>query len=376
MIFDRYVFRTLLLATLFVAAALVAVVFLTQSMRFLELVIESGASGTAFWVLTLLALPRFFEIILPIALMAATVFVYNKMSVDSELVVMRQAGFSPLRLARPALALAALVTVLLWLMTMWLGPVSLSKMQQMRQVIKAQYSSLLLREGVFNAPVDSMTVYIREKDTQGELRGIMIHDRRERGDPAVTVLAKRGAIVATDSGQQVLVYDGVRQSLNPETGALDRLDFARYSIDLPDGSGPVRQRWAEPDERTFWQLLNPDMTNARDRESRRDFMIEAQRRVISPLLAPAFVLVTLGFLLLGPHSRHGQVQRIIAAVSLTIVLQGLYLAAFNWSMQSSWGLCVMYLIVAVPVVGGLFLLSRAGEGWRRVLLYRREAATR
>lgn len=369
MIFDRYLFKNLLIATVFVSVTLAAVIFLTQSLRFLELVINSGASSTAFWILTFLALPRFFEIILPIALMAATVFVYNKLTMDSELIVMRGAGTSPMALARPALGVAALTTVVLWIMTMWLGPVSLTNMQQMRQVIKAQYSTLLFREGVFNAVAPGLTVFIRAKDSSGEMGGIMIHDSREESERPATILAKRGVIVATDEGQQVLVYDGSRQSLNAETGVLEKLDFTRYSIDLPEGSGPVRQRWREPDERTFLELFNPDPANKRDVESRHEFMVEAHRRMVSPLLAPAFVLIVLSFLLLGPVDRRGQGLRITMAVVTTILVQGLYLAAFNMARQSGWGLALMYLLVLIPIISGLFLLSGAAEKFRQRALY-------
>lgn len=62
MIFDRYIFRTLLIATVFIAVALAALILLTQSLRFLELVIHAGASGMAFVTLTLLALPRFLKL--------------------------------------------------------------------------------------------------------------------------------------------------------------------------------------------------------------------------------------------------------------------------------------------------------------------------
>lgn len=370
MIFDRYLFKDLSVATIFVALTLAAVIFLTQSLRFLELVINSGASSAAFWILTLLALPRFFEIILPIALMAATVFVYNKLTMDSELIVMRQAGVSPMKLARPALVLAAITTLILWLMTMWLGPVSLSGMHNMRQVIKAQYSTLLFREGVFNAMVPGLTVFVRAREPGGELHGLMIHDHRNKSEAPVTVIARRGVAVGTDQGQQVLVFDGSRQSLNRETGALDRLDFERYSIDLPEGSGPVRQRWMEPDERTFLALLNPDPESERDQESRWEFIAEAHRRIVSPLLAPSFVLIALGLLLPGNLDRRGQGRRIAATVLATVVIQGLYLAAFNISRHNILGLVMMYLLVFIPLAAGFFLLSRAGERLRRRLFYR------
>lgn len=360
-VFDRYLFKNLLIATVFTAATLAGIILLTQSLRFLELVIHAGASGGAFWVLTMLALPRFFEIILPIALMAATVFTYNRLMMDRELVVMRAIGSAPVRLARPALMLAGGVTVILWLMTTWLAPVSMSNMHEMRQVIKAQYSTLLFREGGFNAIRPGLTVFIRDRDSNGELRGLIIHDSRPENKTPVTVLAKRGVLSVTAEGQQVLVFDGSRHSMNDKTGNLDRLDFQRYTIDLPDGSGPVRQRWKEPDERTFLQLLSPDPENTRDLENRREFLVEAHRRIVSPLLAPGFTMIALLFLLLGPFDRRGQGWRVTAAIVTTILVQGLYLAAFSLARNSNAGLFLMYLLVLTPLLSGWYFLNERND---------------
>ena len=130
-IFDIYLFRTLALATIFIAVVLTLVIFLTQSLRFLEIVVNAGSSGGAFWILTCLALPRFFEVILPVSLMIATLFVYNKLTLDSELIAMRGMGHSPFDLGKPALALGVIITIILWGITMWGAPMSLSRMQQM-----------------------------------------------------------------------------------------------------------------------------------------------------------------------------------------------------------------------------------------------------
>ncbi|HEY8191483.1 MAG TPA: LPS export ABC transporter permease LptF [Alphaproteobacteria bacterium] len=356
-IFDRYLFRNLLIATVFTAVTLTCLILLTQSLKFLELIINAGASGTAFWILTLMALPRFFEIIMPVALMAATIFIYNRMATDSELIVMRATGSAPLRLARPALLLSLLMALALLCVTVWVAPASQRGMNQFRQVIKAQYSTLLFREGVFNAVRPGLTVFIRERASDGRLHGVVIHDSRPETKTPATVMAKSGIVVATAEGQQVLVYDGSRQSLNPDTRALERLNFERYTIDLPEGSGPVRERWREPDERSFAELLRPDLTNLRDKESRDDFKLEIQRRLISPFLAPAYTVLALLFLLLGPVSRRAQPWRIVMAIGAVIAMQGLFLATISLSRQSAWGIVLMYLTVFLPLAGGLFLLS-------------------
>lgn len=362
-VFDRYVLRQMSLATGFVALALTIVIFLTQSLRFLELVMESGASAASFWVLTLLALPRFLEIILPVSLMAATVFVYNRMLMDSEIVILRAAGVSALRIGRPAILLAVGGSVFLLFVTSWLAPVSLSGMQSMRQIIKAHYSTLMFREGVFNSVGSGLTVYVRKRLAEGEMEGILIHDARESVDPPVTVLAKRGVLVLGDRGQQVVVYDGSRQEYVPGTRTLRRLDFERYTIDIPEDA-PVGQRWREPDERTLFELFRPDPNVARDQENRRQFGVEIAKRLIVPFLAPAFTVMSLFFLLLGPAERRGQGWRVLAAVGGVVVIESLFLAAFNISRQSSWGLVLMGVSVFGPLCGFWYLLCPAREGLR------------
>lgn len=370
MIFTRYLFRNLLFATLFTAVTLAGIVMLTQSIRFLELIVESGASSLSFWIVTFLALPRFFEIILPLALTIGIIFLYNRMSTDSEMVVAKAAGLSPLQLAGPALYLAAVVTALMFFITAWLAPASLSSMQQMRVAIKAQYSGMLLREGIFNTVGKNLTVYIRERDSSGELNGLMIHDTRDAENP-VTILARRGVILSSDEGQQVLVYDGTRQDINKKSGALNNLQFQRYTIDLPD-SDPVRQRWREPDERTLWELMNPDEETLRRPTAAKEFQLEALRRFISPFLSFTFALVALVFMVVGPVDRRGQGRRIVWALGAIILLQAVYLGLFNLAQKSYVGLVLMGLTVFVPSLLSLFMLSPYSDVIRHRLLYRRD----
>ena len=372
MVFDRYLMKNLLWATLFTALSLAAVIMLTQSLRFLELIINSGASSFSFFALTFLAMPRFFEVILPIALMIGVVFIYNRMSTDSEIVVMRASGFSPMRLGQPAIALAICITAIVFLITSWLAPVALSKMQLMRVTIKAQYSSLLLRDGIFNQVGEDLTVYIHDRNKEGEMEGLLIHDTRGNAKMPVTIIAKRGVIVSDEAGQQVVVYDGSRQEYNAENGSLARLDFERYSLDLPE-AGPVRQRWREPDERTLIELLNPGADVRGNEKRSREFLVEAHRRVVSPFLTISFTLVALCCLLLGATNRRGMAWRIVAASACVIVVQGLYLVSYNLAKEGNLGLMLMYLLVFAPLLTAYYLLSPFSENFRIMFKKRMDA---
>jgi len=355
-IFDHYIMKNLAIATLFIAITLAVIILMTQSLRFLELIINAGASSSAFWILSFLALPRFFEIILPIAIMAACLFVYNRMAGDSEIVVVRSAGYSPARIARPAFILGIIVALLLLYITMWMAPVSLAKMQKMRQVVKTQYSTLIFQEGVFNPIGRYITVFVDKRNSKGELEGLLIHDSRPSNPEPVTVIAERGVVVATDEGQQVLVFEGSRQDFNKKTGALNRLDFSRYSIDLPE-SEAVRSRWKEPDERTILELIYYDVNDGRDAKHQDDFFVEIHRRISSVFIPLSYIAVVLSCLLLGESNRRGQMKRVILAVILVIAIQGLSLSVTNYAFKNQAGILLMYLVALMPFVIGYLALQ-------------------
>jgi len=130
----------------------------------------------------------------------------------------------------------------------------------------------------------------------------------------------------------------------------------------------VRERWREPDERTLWELINLDPNDAGDQAYRRDFVVEIHRRLVSPFLAPAFAVIALCALLLGPIDRRGMGKRIAGAIMAVVALETLYLTAFNLSRDGVAGLVLMYGLVFIPLLGGLYFLHPMSEGTQHKLL--------
>ena len=355
-ILDRYIAKHVLVATLFIGVILSALVLLTQSLKFLELVINAGASGLSFWILTLLALPRFLEIVVPIGLMAGVLFVYNRLIVDSELIAMKGLGFSPITLARPALILSLILSLGLFIAMAWLIPLSTASMQEKRVALRAEMSNYLFREGVFNQAGKGLMVYVRERSKDGSLRGLIVHDARDPAHTPSTIIAAKGIVVTNGTGQQVIVYNGSRQDFDPIKSTLRRLNFDQYTIDLPADSEPTTLRWREPDERTLPELLRPNLNDAADVEGRAEFTLEIHKRFSTPFLVLSFSVIGLYFLLLGALDRRGATRRILMAVAAMIIVQILYMSIYNVSKQSPMMIPFMYLVASLPAVMGFVCL--------------------
>jgi lipopolysaccharide export system permease protein len=357
---SRYVFRQIFEATVFVTIALACAVWLTQSLRYVELIVNRGLSIGLFGYLTVLLLPTFLLVILPIALFCATLFIYNKLLSDSELVVLRAAGFSNLSLGRPAITLGLGVVIICYSLSLYFLPASFRQFKDLEYTIRNDYSAILLQEGAFNSINDGLTVYVRSRESNGELLGILVHDSRDPEKP-VTMMAERGALVVSDEGPRVLMINGNRQEIQRESGKLSLLYFDRYTFDLGQFTGRLETRWRTPEERFLHELIWPDYSNGGDKYYANKLITEGHQRLVAPLYALGFVLIALASLLAGEFDRRGQTKRIIVAVGAVVVVQAAGIALQNLAAKYIDAIPLMYFNAALPIAAAGYILGRGAH---------------
>ena len=149
---------------LLVTLGLTAVVWLSQSLRIIDLIVNKGLSFSAFLLMSMLVLPTFLGAILPIAFFCSLLFVYNRLTIDSELVCLRAAGISQWSLAKPALVMATIIVVISYAIGMYVMPISHREFKERQFVLRSEHSALLLEEGSFNSLTEGVTVYIRGRE--------------------------------------------------------------------------------------------------------------------------------------------------------------------------------------------------------------------
>jgi lipopolysaccharide export system permease protein len=316
---ERYMFRQLIIVAVLVTMTLTLAIWLTQSLRFVELIVNRGLTLQSYLYLTLLLLPSFLSLMLPVSLFTSVLFTYNKLITDSELIVLRAAGLGPFQLARPALLLAGVVVLMGYFLSLYLLPWSDRQFKDLEFNVRTDYSAVLLKEGTFNNISAGITIYIRSREADGELQGILIHDNRVR-DKSFTLMAERGRLAITDEGPRVVLVNGNRQQVDPADGKLSLLHFDRYSVDLGKIGQAQQNRWREPRERFLHELLSPS-NDPNDQAYASRLRAEAHSRLTTPLLGFTFTLISLAALLSGEFNRRGQSRRVLTAIALAAMLQ-------------------------------------------------------
>jgi lipopolysaccharide export system permease protein len=350
-----YILRQIVGPLTLITLTLTSVIWLTQGLRLLDRLIGNGLAFGSFIYLTSLLMPALLTIVLPIAAFCATLFAYNRLMNDSEIMVMSAAGVGRMALARPGLVMALVLTAVGYFLVLYLNPLSASSFRSTQYEFRANIANLLLQEGVFNTPVNGLTVYIRERQSNGELLGILVHDNRDPQKP-VTMMAERGALVRTPQGPRFVMVNGNRQQIEQDRSNVGLLYFDSYTLNLDSFARDEGAGWRQPTERYLHELFSPDMNDADDRANYWRLVVQGHANLAQPLYVIALIGVALAAMLASEFNRRGQSRRIALAAGVGIAVQLLSFGVTFLARRTPVLIPLVYLIPLFFIGGSLYLL--------------------
>jgi len=345
---------------------LTCVILLTQSLRLLDLVINRGQSAPTFIYLTVLILPGLLVIILPIAFFFGALFTLSRLNGDSELVVMASAGYSQRQLAAPVFIAAAMVMVITWVCALWLMPAGQRALNAKVLDIRADIGAALLNEGEFNSPAQGLTVFIRQLSSDGQIRGILVHDSRDVKRP-ITYLAEKGVLAQTPQGARLIMLDGTVEQSAQSGSQLSVLKFQRDVINLDQFGGPMRANQRQTSERFLDELLHPDP--ALTQKIRNSYLAEAHNRLSQPLYCLAFAMIALAAILKVRRQRSALAKRLTLA---SLAAAAVRIAGYGVAGPAANHPALIVLFYVIPLLGaGLALAVLMGYSPAAILARRR-----
>ncbi len=268
---------------------------------------------------------------------------------------MAAAGFSRLQIAVPVFISAAIIMALTYACGLYLMPAGQRAMKDKVVDIRADIGAALLNEGEFNTPATGLTVFIRELNSDGTIRGVFVHDNRNKVHP-VTYLAESGQLAQTPGGARLIMDDGTIEVAGGGGAQLQVLKFQRYVFDLDQFSGPARATDRATSERYLSELFNPDPGLAP--KIRNAYIAEGHNRLAQPLYCIVFALIALAAILRGSRARGANALRITFAI---VAVAAVRIAGYGVQGLAIGNPALNALFYAIPLIGaGLALGNLAG----------------
>lgn len=205
---------------------LVGVAWMMQIMTMMKFLLTYGVDFSSFVYMTSLMIPFIISIIVPFVTFITVIFIYNKMISENEITVMAASGLSPWQIARPAIKFAALLTILHFILNIWIVPASQALFYSTQWNLRYGLAHLKLQEGAFTKLANGLVVYV-DNVSGNDLNQLMISDTRKDKNKMM-VFAERGKLVSTIHGLSIVTNNGSLQISGDKgftTGTFDSLDM-------------------------------------------------------------------------------------------------------------------------------------------------------
>ncbi len=354
--FDRYLLSQLMVFFGFFSIVLVLVYWINRAVLLFDWLIASGQSASVFLEFTALSLPNVIRIVLPISAFAAAVYTANRLTAESELVVIQATGFGPFRLARPVLVFGLIVGTFVAFLVHYAMPASFARLADREVEVTENVTARLLTEGRFVHPDRGITLYIREITGRGELKDVYLRDARDRTAPT-TYTAVKARLVRTEAGPRLIMYDGIAQELRLPDRRLSVTRFEAYGVDISslldrDGSSGDARHIRELPTRTLLEA-DPEVA-AEIGETRNKMLVDGHQRFAKTLMAMLAPVLGFATLLIGGFSRFGVRKQIAASVGLVVLLTTIDNAFDDIANEADHGWPLVYI---PPAIGGGLALA-------------------
>lgn len=316
-------------------------------MSMMKFLLNYGVDVLSFIGMTMLMIPFIISIIVPFVTFIAIIFVYNKMISDNEITVMTASGLSPKQLARPALTMAIILTILHFILNVWIVPQSQSLFYATQWNLRYGLAHLKLQESAFTKLADGLVVYV-DKVSGHDLSQLMLSDMRDEASP-VTIFAEKGKLVSTERGLSIVMSNGSLQTKGETltTGTFDTFDMD-LNVEDKEGENSFRVR------RVPTGLLLRSVLDSPSEKQHKMVLAELSTRLFGPIMNLILAALCATILLKSSLLRRRASFAPALAVAAMAVVMSLFMSTSN--MISSLTEFILLLLAILATLGGILLV--------------------
>ncbi len=314
-IYAKYIAKTIIPVLFVITIVLTSLVWLVQILNLVSL-IDKGIELKTFLKLAVLLVPYLLFMIMPIISVIGVIYVYNRLQDERQLIVLRGAGLNNYEIAKPALFIAMMLTIIAGYISAYLMPVSYNNLKKNISNVKETYVSNIIEARTFNQISKYATVYVDRKNQNNEMQGVILFDNKIPENKTI-FFAKKGKILNSDQqNTKFVLSQGLRHSYDAQ-GNLTKLHFDHLVIEISSKVQDDSDRIKTSMELFIPEMLWPDSSIPLEKQQR--LITDGHSRLVWPLFNFVFVFLSLATFLSFSHARRTQVKQFIYSFAPVLI---------------------------------------------------------
>ncbi len=357
-IIHRYLLKEVLTPFAVSLLAFTTIVFSGRLLLITRMILIKGIGFKEILKSALYLFPYLLVFTLPMAATVGLILALMRLSVDHEMIALRTAGLSYLRLLSPLLGFSLAVALITLFLTTTGSPWGQKSTKELLTEVVKKRADLGLQEQTFNTDFGDLMLFVNRVAPQGgQLEGIFINDWREPEKPQ-TIHAQSGQL-RYDPDQESMVLrlsQGLVVRWGSELGHQQTVEFKTYELPLRlfDVQGQVSER-----EMSFRELQEGIRAETPGSKRYVRLVVELHQRLALPL--GAFLLCLLAIPLGLSPGVHGRTWGLILGLLTFLVYYIVFTASWRLAFSTR-----LHPALAPYLADALFAVL-AWYLWRRTL---------
>ena len=210
--------------------------------RYIDDLVGKGLDAAVIIELILYATVNMIQMGLPLAVLLATIMTMGNLGENYELLAMKSAGMSLLKIVRPLVIVVLFISVGSFFIINNLAPYSNRKMFSIIHDIQRQNQALEFQDGLFFNGIDNMSIRVERQNPETKLlTGVLIYDNRSAGGDMTTTVADSGYIRLSEDKRYLLVtlFNGATYEHTRSSQWYTKSTLRRHTFERQDGQIPM-----------------------------------------------------------------------------------------------------------------------------------------
>ena len=231
----RNIFKDITYFFLLSSLSLTLIVWVIQSVNFLDFVTEDGHGLGLYATYSLLNLPKIFSRLIIFLFFISTFYILYKYEDNNEISILWIHGVKKIEFINNFIKFSILFILVQLLFTYLIVPTTQEKARSLFKNSDIDYLPSILKSKFFNDTIEDVTIFVGEKDINGNLKHIFLKDNKnynnDRGpNTSQIILSKSGQLVKKNKKYYLILNDG--NIINLDSKKTNIIKFNRSEFNL------------------------------------------------------------------------------------------------------------------------------------------------
>ena len=233
----RNIFKDITYFFLLSSLSLTLIVWVIQSVNFLDFVTEDGHGLGVYAAYSLLNLPKIFSRLAIFLFFISTFYILYKYEDNNEISILWIHGVKKIEFINNFIKFSILFVMLQFLFTYILVPFTQEKARSLFKNSNIDFLPTILKSKFFNDTIEDVTIFVGEKDLNGNLKNIFLKDNKIYTDksrnwdkPSQIILSKSGRLIKKNKMYFLILNDG--NIINLDSKKTNIIQFNRSEFNL------------------------------------------------------------------------------------------------------------------------------------------------